>query len=60
MQKGSEGTALKGVGVTASQLDRPTLTPLSVARWGRLQAEVAHWTIAVSLPTEVVDNLPHK
>ena len=37
------------VGVTASQLDLPSLTPLSVAGCGRLQLGVAHWATSVAL-----------
>ena len=33
----------EGRGVTASQLDLPPYTPLSVAGCGRLQLEAAHW-----------------
>ena len=42
-------------GVTASQLDLPSLTPLSVAGCGRLQLEAAHWATWVTL-LQVVDN----
>ena len=42
-------------GVTASQLDLPSLTPLSVAGCGRLQLEAAHWATWVKL-LQVVDN----
>ena len=38
----SGGTAHEGGGVT-SQLDLPSLTPLSVAGCGRLQLGVPHW-----------------
>ena len=46
---------VKGGGVTASQLDLPSLTPLSVAGCGRLQLEAAHWATWVTL-LQVVDN----
>ena len=45
----------EGRGVTASQLDLPSLTPLSVAGCGRLQLEAAHWVTWVTL-LQVVDN----
>ena len=44
-----------GWGITASQLDLPSLTPLSVAGCGRLQLEAAHWATWVTL-LQVVDN----
>ena len=40
------GTAHEGGGAT-SQLDLPSLTPLSVASCGRLQLGVPHWAISV-------------
>ena len=49
----------EGRGVTASQLDLASLTPLSVAGCGRLQLVAAHWATWVTL-LQVVDNLPHK
>ena len=45
----------EGWGVTASQLDLPSLTPLSVAGCGRLQLGAAHWATSVTL-LQVVDN----
>ena len=42
----SGGTAHEGGGVT-SQLDLPSLTPLSVASCGRLQLGVIHWATSV-------------
>ena len=42
----SEGTAQEHWGVT-SQLNLPSLTPLSVAGCGRLQLEVPHWGTSV-------------
>ena len=45
----------KGWGVTASQWDLPSLTPLSVARCGLLQVGAANWTPSVTL-LQVVDN----
>ena len=45
MQKGLKGTAVKGLGETASQL---ALTPLSVAGWSRLQLGAAHWTTSIA------------
>ena len=49
----------EGRGVSVSQLDLPSLTPLSVAGCGRLQLEAAHWATWVTL-LQIVDNLPHK
>ena len=46
---------VKGGGVTASQLELPSLTPLSGAGCGRLQLEAAHWATWVTL-LQVVDN----
>ena len=45
--------------VTASQLNLPSLTPLTVAGCGRLHLGVAHWATSVAL-LQVVDNLPQK
>ena len=42
-------------GVTASQLDLPSLTPLFLAGCGRLQLGAPHWAISVAL-LQVVDN----
>ena len=42
----SGGTAHVGVGTT-SELDLPSLTPLSVAGCGRLQLGVPHWATSV-------------
>ena len=42
----SEGTAHEGGGAT-SQLDLPSLTPLSVAGCGQLQLGVPHWATSV-------------
>ena len=42
----SGGTAHEGGGAT-SQLDLPSLTPLSVAGCGRLQLGVPHWATSV-------------
>ena len=44
-----------GYGVTSSQLDLPSLTPLSVAGYGRLQLEAPHWATWATL-LQVVDN----
>ena len=53
--RGIQGALLMRVGVTASPLDLPSLTPLYVAGCGRLHLGVAHW--ATSLPLlQVVDN----
>ena len=44
----------KRMGVTASQLDQPSLTPLSVAAYDRLQLGDANWEtspIALLYPT---------
>ena len=43
------------VGVTASQLDLPSLTPLSVAGCGRLQLGVDHLATSAAL-LQVVDS----
>ena len=54
----SGGTALVGggaTGSTVSELDLPSLTPLSVAGCGRLQLGVPHWATSVAL-LQVVDN----
>ena len=54
--RGAQGVLFcEGRGVTASQLDPPSLTQLSVAGCGRLQLEAAHWAIWVTL-LQVVDN----
>ena len=44
----SGGTALYRVGDATSQLDLPSLTPLSVAGWGRLQLGAPHWATSVN------------
>ena len=41
-------------GITASQVDLPSLTPLSVAGCGRLLMEAPHWVTSVEL-LQVVD-----
>ena len=46
MQEELKGYSHEGGGVT-SQLDLPSLTPLSVADCGRLQLGVPNWTTAV-------------
>ena len=46
------------MGLTASQLDLPSLTELFVAACGRLQLEAAYWATSVSF-LQVVENLPH-
>ena len=51
-----DGTALFRVGVTASQLDPSSLTPLSVAVCGRLQLGASHWATSLA-SLQVVDNL---
>ena len=53
--RGAQGVLLMRVGVTVSQLDLPSLMPLSVAACGRLQLGVAHWATSVAL-LQVVDN----
>ena len=40
---------VNGGGVTTSQLDLPSLTPLRVAGWSRLQLVVANWATSVAL-----------
>ena len=39
----------KGCGLTASRLDLPSQSPLSVVGWGLLQLGVAHWATSVAL-----------
>ena len=46
---------VKGGGVTASQLDLLSLTPLSIAGCGRQQLGAAHFATPVAL-LQVVDN----
>ena len=48
-------TAHKGDGGATSQLDLPSLTPLSVAGCGPLHITVAHWATSIAL-LQVVDN----
>ena len=45
--------------VTASQLDLPSLTPLSVAGCGQLQLGAAHWATWLTL-LQVLHNWQHK
>ena len=47
MHEALRGTAHEGGGAT-SQLDLPSLTPLSVAGCGRLQLGVLHWATSVN------------
>ena len=49
------GTTLCRVEVMASQLDLPSLKPLSVAGCGRMQLGAPHWATFVAL-LQVVDN----
>ena len=51
----SGGTALRRVGATASQLNLPSLRPLSVAGCGRRQLGAAHLATSVAL-LQVVEN----
>ena len=51
----SGGTDLSRVRLTASQLDPPSLTLLSVADCGRLQLVAANWATLVPF-LQVVDN----
>ena len=46
MDEAHRGTAHEGGGTT-SQLDQPSLTPLSVAGCGRRQLGVSHWASSV-------------
>ena len=48
-----------GGGLTASQLDLPSVTSLSVAVFGRLQLGVRNWGTSEAL-LQVVDNLSDK
>ena len=58
--RGAQGVLpCEGRGITASQLDLPSLTPLSVAGCGGLQLVAVHWATSVVL-LQVVDNLPRK
>ena len=45
--RGAHGLLPMRVGGATSQLDLPSLTPLSVAGCGRLQLEVHHWATSV-------------
>ena len=47
------------MGGSGSQLELPSLTPLSVADCGRLQLGVVHWATSVTF-MEVDDNLPRE
>ena len=47
------------VGVTAGQIDLPSMAPLSIASCGRLQLRVAHCITKVALLL-VVNDRPHK
>ena len=44
---GAQGVLPMRVGGATSQLDLPSLTPLSVAGCGRLQLGVPHWAASV-------------
>ena len=55
---GAQGVLPMRVGGATSQLNLPSLTPLSVAGCGRLQLGIPHWATSVDL-LQVVDNLPH-
>ena len=50
----SWGSAQKKLGVTASQLGLPSLTPLSVASRARLQLGVANWATSVVLLQDLI------
>ena len=54
----SGGTALCWVGGNGQSLDLPSLTPLSVAAFGRLQLGAPHWASLVAL-LQVAYNLTH-
>ena len=45
--RGAQGVLPMRVGGTTSQFDLPSLTPLSVAGYGRLQLGVPHWATSV-------------
>ena len=45
--RGAQGVLLMRVGSAASQLDLPSLTPLSEAGCGRLQLGAPHWATSV-------------
>ena len=51
---GTQGALPMRVGGATSQMDQPSLTPLSVAGCGRLRQGVAHWATSVAL-LQVVD-----
>ena len=46
-RRGAQGVVPMRVGGATSQLDLPSLTPLSVAGCGRLQLGVPHWATSV-------------
>ena len=50
----SGGTALCRVGGATSQLDLPSLTPLSVAGCGRLQLGTLHWATSVNYCKQLI------
>ena len=50
-----KGTALCTVGVKASQLNIPSMTPLSAAGCGRLQLGAPNWATSLS-SVQVVDD----
>ena len=52
--RGAQGVLPMRMGLTASQLDVPSLTPLSVAGCGRLQLGVTHWATSVALLKVVI------
>ena len=45
--RGAQGVLPMRVGGATSQLDLPSLTPLSIAGCGRLQLGVPHWATSV-------------
>ena len=45
--RGTHGVLPMRVGCATSQLDLPSLTPLSVAGYSRLQLGVLHWATSV-------------
>ena len=53
--RGAQEVLTMRVALTASRLNLPSPTPLSVAGCGRLKLEVANWPISVAL-LQVVDN----
>ena len=52
--RGAQGVLPMRVGGATSQLDLPSLTPLSVAGCGRLQLRVPHWDTSVDYCKQLI------